>query len=115
MKDQICIRTSRFVSQLESAFRQLSAVLTPYLIADNLSGIQINNSTNIVILFIVPEECDIADPYFIWSRCMKLLIQLIPVQSLLFVVVLLGTFTNADESHVLHELSHHSLTHTYTA
>ena len=77
MKNQIFIRLPWFISQLESTFCQLCAVFTAYLISYNLPCIQVDNNTNIIILFVISEAGNIADPDFVWARCMELPVQMV--------------------------------------
>ena len=79
MKNQVLIRMPRFIGKLESALCQLSAVFTSYHISYNLSCVQVDDNTNIIIFLVIPKAGNIADPHLIRARRIELLIQIILV------------------------------------
>ena len=62
MKNQIFVRLPWLISQLKSAFSKLCAVFFAYLISYHLPCVQVDNNTDIIILFVISKASNIADP-----------------------------------------------------
>ena len=62
---------------LKSAPDQLRTVSPADPVADNHARVQVKNYTNIIVFAVCSEASHVANPYFIWTGSIKLLVECI--------------------------------------
>ena len=116
MENQTLRRPAFFISDPKGGCNKLAAVLLRNLVGNNFTGIEIENGTDIVHLFVIGKVGDIADPYLIGSGSGKLHSQ--PIGFLLCMethIEPFGACTNTGEIHLLHQFSNHFVTDSHPA
>ena len=92
-----------FISCSKGGCDKLTAVLLRNFVGDYFAGIEIEDRTDIVHLFVISKIGDIADPDLIGSRSGKLFSQLISFfLRMESHIEPFGSCTNAGEIHLLH-------------
>lgn len=110
MENQTLRRPAFFISDPKGRCDKLAAVLLRNLVGNNFTGIEIEDRTDIVHLFVIGKISDIADPDLIGSGSGKLLFQ--PIGFLLCMETHIEAFascSNTGEIHLLHQFRNHSV------
>ena len=104
MENQTFRWSAFFISCSKGGCDKLTTVLLRNLVGDNFTGIEIEDGTDIVHLFVIGKIGDIADPYLIGSGSGKLHSQ--PIGFLLCMethIEAFGSCPNAGEIYLLHQ------------